>query len=222
MNGLKFAQLGDVIKRGFDLLLANPVIFLPAAISVLVQGYLSSRLLGATLGPVVWSELILYFGLMMLFSFLGAVILIKMSRDALAGKADLGVAMSLSASKLLPVAGAGLLYMAAIMVGGLLLVVPGLIIAVKLMFLFHLIVLEDYGVTEAFSVAWKMTDGRWWWVLALLVIGGLLTGLASTVIAFLPTGMQVVAKLTYDLFYQSLGVTTLTCAFVLLREIDAQ
>lgn len=222
MEKLEFAQLGNVIKRGFSVLMANPVIFLPAAISVWVQGYFSSRLVVDPHAPLVWADFIVNLGLASFFSLLGGIILMKMSFDALAGKADLGAALPLVVSKFFPLIGAMFLYLASVVVGSVLFVVPGLIIAVKLVFPVYLIVLEDYGVMEAFSVGWKMTAGRWWWVFALVFMGAPLYGLASVVVALLPTSLQLIARFTCDLFYQTLGVAVLTSAFVLLREIDAQ
>lgn len=89
-----------------------------------------------------------------------------------------------------------LLYGLAVVVGLLLLVVPGIVLAVRLQFYQYLIVDKNMGPLEALRTSWDMTDGSFWglvllWLTALginflgvLALGiGLLLSMPTTVLA---------------------------------------
>jgi len=222
MKKLAFAQLGDVFKGGFNLVLAYPVMLVPAAISVWLQTFLFNRLAIHPGTTVVWSEFIPNFGLVLLASSFWAVVFIKMSFDGLAGKVNVAMALTVAVKKFLPAFGALLLCSVAVFLGSILFVVPGIIIGVRLVFVLFLIVLEGYGATEALSVAWKMTAYRWWWVFALIMLGALLFALTGATVLLLPVGVQGVAQYALAALATCLQASFATRAFVLLRELDAQ
>jgi hypothetical protein len=65
---------------------------------------------------------------------------------------------------------AGILYMLAVMVGSVLLVVPGIILTISLAFSWYFILLEDMGGYESLIASHRLVWGDWWrtnWVLCL-------------------------------------------------------
>lgn len=95
------------------------------------------------------------------------------SLDGLArGGSALGVGAAFSAGlpKVLPMIGASILFMIALVLGTVLLVVPGLILMVSLMFFWYLIVLEDQGVIASLRNSHTLVWGNWWRTVAILTV----------------------------------------------------
>lgn len=83
----------------------------------------------------------------------------------------------------LPVFGFYILYIFAVMIGMVLLIIPGILIGLGWMLAGHIIVLEGQGVTDSISRAWSLTKGykRWLFLLAIVfgVIGAVIGALIS-------------------------------------------
>jgi hypothetical protein len=88
-----------------------------------------------------------------------------------------------------PVLVVAVLTAAAIFGGFLLLVVPGLIFAVRLAFTTQSVVVEGHRGPGALKRSWELTRGSFWRVFGVLLVAGLLTSLASTLIALPFTGV---------------------------------
>ena len=84
--------------------------------------------------------------------------------DATAQSRDIGVGSSLGIGvrKLLPVFIGMILYTIAIMLGTVLLVIPGLILMLSLVFYQVLIVLEDHRTIESLRASHRLVWGNWW------------------------------------------------------------
>ena len=71
-----------------------------------------------------------------------------------------------------------------IVVGGLiLLIIPGIIFAVKLTTAIPALVVEGKRGSEAIGRSWNLTKGAFWHVLGAVVVAGLLTGVISSIIS---------------------------------------
>lgn len=86
--------------------------------------------------------------------------------------------------------GAGILTMLAVLAGLVLLIVPGIIVAIALSFTFYFIIDKDFGPIEALKASWSTTKGKWLKLLGLMltlaglnILGALalLVGLVVTV-----------------------------------------
>jgi hypothetical protein len=88
---------------------------------------------------------------------------------------------------------AGLLTEIIIAVGFILLIVPGIILAVRLSFVAFLVVDEGRGPVEALSESWRRTSGYSWTILgaALLAILIVIVGLILLVVGSIPATMLV-------------------------------
>jgi hypothetical protein len=88
---------------------------------------------------------------------------------------------------------AGLLLEIVLLVGFLLLIVPGIILAVRLSFVPFLVVDERRGPVEALTESWRRTAGYSWTILgaALLAIVVVLVGLILLIVGSIPATMLV-------------------------------
>lgn len=99
------------------------------------------------------------------------------SLDAMArGGEGLGFGSALSAGigKVFPLLVASILYGIAVIVGMLLLVVPGVILVISLMFWWFLLVLDDRGIIESLTGSHKLVWGNWWRTATVITVAGVL------------------------------------------------
>jgi len=97
-------------------------------------------------------------------------VLARVGHFAVNSDADLGDAIIQGAKKTLPVFFAMILYMIAIMLGFVLLVIPGLILMLSLIFFQILIVNEDAGMVESLKMSHKLVWGNYWRTAAVITI----------------------------------------------------
>ena len=67
-----------------------------------------------------------------------------------------------------------ILYAIAIMVGFILLIVPGIIVIVSLMFWMTLLILEGLGPVDALSASHRLVWGHWWRTFVILSVGAVI------------------------------------------------
>lgn len=90
--------------------------------------------------------------------------------------------------KLAPLIGAVLLTMVAVLLGFMLLIIPGLYVFFRLAVVVPAVIVEDLGPVGAVDRSWKLVGGRWWATFALVasimilvsLIAGVLQGLLLT------------------------------------------
>jgi hypothetical protein len=104
-----------------------------------------------------------------------------------------GEAFSLGMGCMLPLAGFFILYGLAVVGGSLLLLVPGLILAVSLMFGSYLLIIDRCGVIESLKQSHRLVWGYWWRTTALLGIAGFIMMVAYTLMGF-AAGLAMVAN----------------------------
>ena len=90
-------------------------------------------------------------------------ILSRVGEVAKGGDGDLYDSLILGIRKALPVFIAAILYTLAISVGFLLLVIPGLILMVTLLFFQVLIVVDDEGIIASLKLSHNLVWGNYWW-----------------------------------------------------------
>jgi hypothetical protein len=99
------------------------------------------------------------------------------SMDSLAsGNAALSVGGAFSAGlpKVLPMLGASILFMIALTIGFVLLVIPGIILMISLLFFWFLIVLEDQGAIDSLRNSHALVWGNWWRTATILTVAGVI------------------------------------------------
>lgn len=169
-------SIGKVLDGGFTLYRAvfKQILPLSFAVAVLAQlpqlvPYLMAQggatvMVGLAIGFIVW--FVLYMAL-----YAGWI----QSLDGLArggAAAGIGAAFSAGMGKVVPVIAAAILYMLAIVIGSVLLLVPGLILLLSLMFSMFLVVLENQGAVDSLKNSHKLVWGRWWRTATIITVGG--------------------------------------------------
>jgi hypothetical protein len=106
--------------------------------------------------------------------------------DATHRGTDLSVSQcfSVGLACLLPILGCAICYGIAVFVGSLLLLVPGLILMVSLMFGPYMVVVEKMGAIESLRESHRLVWGNWWRTAGILTIAGFLMMVAYTLFAF--------------------------------------
>ena len=85
-------------------------------------------------------------------------------------------ALSAAAARLLPAIGAVTIYALGVAVGLVLLVVPGIYLAVRWYFAAQAAVVDGLAPAAALERSGKLVDGKWWRVFGVLLLFGLITG----------------------------------------------
>ena len=96
--------------------------------------------------------------------------------------ADLRACLRVGLSRLLPLLGALVLVGLGLMIGFVLCLVPGIILFVRWNFASQAVVVERAGPIAAIKRSYWLTAGRFWPVLAIVVLSLLLAGIVSSVI----------------------------------------
>lgn len=73
---------------------------------------------------------------------------------------------------------------AALVIGGLVLILPGIFLAVRLAFVVEAVAIDDLRAGEALRRSWQLTDRNFWRVLGISVGVYLIVGVVSSLIAF--------------------------------------
>ncbi len=95
---------------------------------------------------------------------------------------SLGRAAASGGRLVLPFLGLGMLTGLATLLGAVLLIVPGLIIAGRLALGNTVLVIERRGVFEAIDRSWTLTRGHWWRSSTVLFVGSLIIGLLAAIV----------------------------------------
>lgn len=174
-------SIGRVLERAFATIAHNPLVALSVAVllgavpSVIVN-YLSHSLRGNTVGSAqntstMWGVMAFSWLLMMV---IGAVVQGAMTRATVAEgegqRASLGECLAAGARVLLPLIAVALLFGLAMMVGFLLLVVPGIIVMVMWSVAAPAVVVERDGVFASLSRSQELTKGHRWKILGLFLV----------------------------------------------------
>jgi len=117
--------------------------------------------------------------------------------------------------------GANLVVSVAVMGGFILLIVPGLYLAVSFTFVVFVIAVEDARAIPALRRSWSLANGNRWRLLAIVLVIGVVTGLVGSVGSLVslvdPTAGQVVS-LVVTAPFSVLGYGVLADAFEQVRD----
>ena len=189
----KSFDVGRVVSNTFKALRHNPIPFLlltfvGAGIPMMLFS-LWPVLLGVGEGINIydptWSENIEWEGIigaaigvyliymLMIVVMYGAII--QMTMNALNDRSvRLGEAVKSSLSLFFPLLGIFILYFLGMMVGFLLLIIPGIFISLGWALSIHIKVIEGGSVTGALSRSWDLSSGYKRWILLMMIIFGVL------------------------------------------------
>ncbi len=101
------------------------------------------------------------------------------------GNADVNGALSRVTPRLLPLLGVAILVGLVVMIGLILLIVPGVIAACALLIAVPLFLDQNTGVIDSLQRSFEMTKGNWLKIFLMLLIFGIVGGIASFIISFI-------------------------------------
>jgi hypothetical protein len=180
-------SIGGVLDDGFRLFRAS----LPKVVLLAFLGTLAGQLPNLMLSssgavPEVGTVFMVSVLVSMLVSlmFYGAVIG-RMNAVADQGEMSVADALSLGVRRLLPLFAFSLLYGIVLMLGTLLLLIPGIIFGVSLMFGFYVVLLEGEGPLASLKSSHLLVWGNWWRTLVIVSVATVVMMVAYVLVAFI-------------------------------------
>lgn len=182
-------SIGGVLDNGFKLLkasfgkvvgisiLANLISQMPGAVmmgSVAVEG----MPLGSLGIPIV-ALIAMLCSIVLFGAIVGRMHSVHANREITVGES-----MSLSLSCMLPLVGSLLLYGLAVVAGSMLLLIPGVILAVSLMFAPYMVVIDRAGILDSLRQSHKLVWGHWWRTAAILSVAAVIVMVCYVLVGF--------------------------------------
>jgi hypothetical protein len=180
-------SIGDVLREAWELYKRFLLQFFLTALVVFVVLDLISALANAAAGDsgaaaALWGLIALVVGVIGYFWVEGA--LVELVRDVRDGRADRSIGETFQAvqPRLPALIAAGLLAGLGILVGFILLIVPGLFLLTIWSMIVPVIVIEGSSAGDSFGRSREIVRGHGWTVFGLIIITFLIVGIASAVI----------------------------------------
>ncbi len=185
-------SIGQVLDAGFMLYRRAFKATVPLTLLASVLGILPMLIMGPQLSLAALKPG--YFALIFIFSLFGMVVfgaVFARLDDVASGRNQLGfiAAIRRGVAKFLPLFGAGIIYGIAVMIGLLLLIVPGVWLSIALAFALNAVILDNVGVIDSFDVSRKLVAGNWWRVVVILSV-------AFAILMAITAGVGLLAGLT--------------------------
>jgi len=233
-------DIGDAIKNGFsDALTRNGLLFAgvtyvltllsTAGNQSIMSGFVPSSGFGVQQSmPLAFGGPVALWGLVSLLSFLATILLTMGIIRSFANRETKGINGDYFRRNALMtglnLAVGGIAYGLAVVIGLFFLVVPGIFLAVSLIFWNIYVAEKDQNFVEAFSNSWELSKGNrldlFLLGLGVLVIGiviGIVFGIPSMVLGFLSPAIGVVISNIGSAFATVFGLATLVNAWKQLQ-----
>lgn len=209
------------IKEGFEILIKNPVIFIPAFLIAVLNSLtdilfstvpeqtkeLSPEILAYFVSIMIWLLV-----LTLLSIFLTSVI-IRMVYDAVSEKASLFESAKIAVLKYPTLLISGIIYFFIVGFGFLALIIPGIFLFVKFLYYQYAILLDNEGIINSLKKSWKITDGNWFstflimlFFFAIFLISAILSLILGVFVDFITT-LVVLPWLMSSLTFAYLQIT---------------
>ncbi|GAB6008891.1 DUF7847 domain-containing protein [Dysgonomonas reticulitermitis] len=105
-------------------------------------------------------------------------------------------------ASILPVLAASIIYSVLMIIGFILCLIPGIIIAVYLYFYMYVYIVEDRGVVDSLQRSYELVKGNWWVTLGYLIVFGIISFLLSLIFA-IPTLLVTIGSFMQIDFFTS-------------------
>ncbi|HHJ15691.1 MAG TPA: hypothetical protein ENJ80_03240 [Gammaproteobacteria bacterium] len=169
-------SISRVLDNGIRLCLSSfksvvGIAFVSAVISNLPNLFTPTPQAGQAFAP---GELQPFLGVMLVtmlmsFVFYNAIIL-RIDASASDRDISLGTSLLTGLKKLLPVLAGVILYMLAVMLGSILLLIPGIILMISLFFYSMLIVVDNRGIIDSLKTSHHLVWGNWWRTMTVFMV----------------------------------------------------
>ena len=213
----------ETIKHGYNLVMKNKIIFVPLLLLTIISGPLGFLILvGHTLG----FEFVLFIIASILASILVRLMTINLCFAAVKSrkKISLQSSFSMATKKFLTLLGASLLYFAIVFGGILLLVIPGIYLAIRFSYYPYAILIDNKKAFESLTKSWKATKGRWW----ITFFTGLIVGLFTLIIIapfyalgfFYPRTLSLFSIFIslISIFFEAWGIANFTILYLKFKK----
>ena len=221
-------SIGQVLDRGFGLYRRALGKLLPFCLALVVMGILprllhpaSAAMQGGRLGGGYFITV----ALVTLVNLLFQIAILRKLDDVDSGRNQMGTAEALTGGLpyFLPALGATLLYALIIMVGFILLVVPGVIFSISLIMVFFAVVLDGAGATGALGISRNLVRGYWWrtWTIitvTMLIFLAVYIGIMMLASLALPFG-SILSTASGQAAPNTLGLLLVTAVFAVLSAV---
>lgn len=197
---------GTVISESFSVFFANLVPFCIVALILMLPLLVYNLAIGApTGGAFTPGRLLAYVIQSILTQLLAATISFATFQYLRGQQVSIGECLSRGLSLILPVIGVAFLAGLAVGVGTLLLIVPGIIIAVMLWVAIPVAVVERPGVIESLKRSADLTKGQRWTIFGIVIVIGII--------------LAVVGAILSAILVVAIGFTGLTISLWILNAI---
>lgn len=175
-------SIGGVLDDGFGLFRAAfKDTFVLAGVAALLSPLLNRLFLtagaetpsgAAILGIVIASLVILAMTIAIY-----AVVIVRIDAVARGRALTLGAATEIGIRRAPAVLGAGILYGLAVLIGCILLLIPGIFLMVALAFAVYAVVTEQLGPIASQRFSWRLVRGYWWRTAVIMTIVGIIVSI---------------------------------------------
>jgi hypothetical protein len=228
-------SLGEVISKTFNLYQRDYAKYLVLFLVVeAVIGVLTTLVRSAIILPVLPTNATSLQILSWVSGFLGTLIIlaaltaivalvfypialgstVKMASEEIEkGRADLGASVRFAASRLLSMWVLSFLVGIIVVAGTIALIVPGIILGIMFSLALPVLVIENSGVLGSLGRSQKLVDHRWLKTLAIIIVFGLITAIASAIVSAISAPFGVASNLVSSVlsaFYAPLIPIALT------------
>ena len=191
-------SVGGSFSRGWEVIFGKQ--FLPLLLTVIILGLLNGPSYSMKFdgndfgGPFLFLLPLALFGLAYAFLFVPVLeygkdyIFLKATRDE---EADLRVLFEGFRTKYLNIILANLIVTALVILGILMLIIPGIIVGIRLVFVSYLVMDKDMEPMKAVEKSWQMTRGHGWEIFGMAIlsffifIGGVIVFIVGAIIALM-------------------------------------
>lgn len=228
-------QVIQSIGEGLKVVVRNPIILAPIIINaVLTCAYHYFYFYAPKLACVPEAEMPfpappehfwLFSILVTLVSVFLCSIICKMVYDAVKSNVSLSEAINLSARKFIFILIASILWCLIVGIGLVALIIPGIFLSIKFIFIGYAILLDDEKIINSFRKSWQITKGNWWRAFGLLLIFIIPIVILSAIAIVVGTMGAVQAALVIDfvaMLLVSWSVSAFTIAYIQLTNNPEQ
>lgn len=217
----------ETLKNGLDVLKENPIIFLPVFIGVALN-FCTSYLITVA-APVEFETmaammdflplLMATFALYLLPSyFFDAMVITMVFNVKRKKRISLAKVARFVAYNYIILLTASIFFWTAVLLGFMLLVIPGIFLAVRLIFYKYAVLLDEGGIVSSLEKSWKATKGNGWRIAALMLVFAAMFLALGTTEFLLPEGLLFISDLLVLLFIKPWFLSSFTIAYLRLRK----
>ena len=224
------ASIIDIVKSGFTIVTKNKIVFLPLTILTIFStiftfyyfGYPSSMFNGAVVTPTLFA-MIASIGLV-IFSLFVHLWTMHLTYSAVRRKVSLESSAKIASKSFFKFVIATILYGLIVFGGFILLIIPGIILSIRLLFYPYAIILDNSKAVDSLKRSWRITKGRWWKTFGISFLIGLITLLVILPIYFAVIFIYrdlVLATILVDIiaiFFSAWSIATYTSAYLKFKK----